>query len=439
MQNLNLNHTNINIVVFFIGSFFMALFVNKLLITFSLSQIINTFWFYSSWYNVNYFSDILILLSLFISFYSWIYLSERFLFKNNFFVQYLFIFFFCTLMMVYTSNLLVMFIFFEFIFVPSLFFAGQLSYSKKAEKTIEYLLVWTFSGAFIGLLGFAYLFHLTGSFNLAVLMNYKFSYFEIFSLFVFFFIGFGVKLPIWPFYFWLTKVHVEAPTGFSMFLSGFLVKTAFFCLSHVYAIIATKISMLIGACISIVGICDASFRMWSIFDIKRIVALATVQEMNMIVLFLFFLNTTHLTVLNNFLIIHGLLSVFFFFLVELVYKNTQTRNTLAISGLTSTLKTYIIFIWSALLIFRGFPLFVKFFIEWELASNLIFNFSLLGFIVFFLANMFGATAFFKNWLSLIYGTSPNLIFTNTILYKDSVLGFSLIFCLLYLSIVFFIL
>jgi NADH:ubiquinone oxidoreductase subunit 4 (subunit M) len=43
-----------------------------------------------------------------------------------------------------------------------------------------------------------------------------------------FFIGFGVKIPVWPFHYWLTRVHVEASTGFSIFLSGFLVKAAVF-------------------------------------------------------------------------------------------------------------------------------------------------------------------------------------------------------------------
>ena len=42
------------------------------------------------------------------------------------------------------------------------------------------------------------------------------------------FLGFGFKVPIWPFHYWLTKTHVEAPSGFSMYLSGFLVKTALY-------------------------------------------------------------------------------------------------------------------------------------------------------------------------------------------------------------------
>jgi NADH-quinone oxidoreductase subunit M len=55
-----------------------------------------------------------------------------------------------------------------------------------------------------------------------------FSQKEIFILSLLFFVGFGVKIPVWPFHYWLTRVHVEASTGFSIFLSGFLVKAAVF-------------------------------------------------------------------------------------------------------------------------------------------------------------------------------------------------------------------
>lgn len=38
------------------------------------------------------------------------------------------------------------------------------------------------------------------------------------------FLGFAVKVPVWPCTSWLLKVHVEASSEFSIYLSGFLVK-----------------------------------------------------------------------------------------------------------------------------------------------------------------------------------------------------------------------
>jgi NADH-quinone oxidoreductase subunit M len=99
------------------------------------------------------------------------------------------------------------------------------------------------------------------SLELTTLNMVKFSYLEQTFISLFFFIGFGIKIPVWPFHYWLTKVHVEAPTGFSIFLSGFLVKTAFFCFSYVYIIFTNKVATLVCVSIVVWGALDSSIRM----------------------------------------------------------------------------------------------------------------------------------------------------------------------------------
>lgn len=369
-----------------------------------------------------YFGDTLILLVILITFFSWWFLSERYLFKNKFLIFFLLIFFFCTVNMVSTTHFILMFTFFEFIFFPSIFFAYSLSYSKKAEKTIEYLVLWTLTGAMIAFAGFGLLFYLTGTVDLSTITSYNFSILEILWLFTLFFIGFGVKIPLWPFYYWLTKVHVEAPTGFSMFLSGFLVKTAFFCFSQIFFFLYTENIFNFAVSLILWGVCDASSRMWSLLDIKRLIALATVQEMNMIMIFLFFLSNSNYTILNSFLLIHGLLSVFFFFLVDMVYKQAQTRNLTILGGLGISSFKLLSFIWLAVLIYRGFPVFSKFFVEWELTSLLLQNLLGFGFFLFLLFSMLGAGSFFKHWTSTAY-SSPEFLNTQNILtYRDFTIG-----------------
>lgn len=369
-----------------------------------------------------YFGDTLILLVILITFFSWWFLSERYIFKNKFLVFYLLIFFFCTINMVSTTHFIVMFTFFEFIFFPSIFFAYSLSYSKKAEKTIEYLVLWTLTGAMIAFAGFGLLFYLTGTTDFLTSSSYYFSFFEIIGLFSLFFIGFGVKIPLWPFYYWLTKVHVEAPTGFSMFLSGFLVKTAFFCFSQLFYFLFIEASFNLAVSLILWGICDASSRMWSLLDIKRLIALATVQEMNMIVLFLFILSNSNYTILNSFLLIHGLLSVFFFFLVDMIYKQTQTRNLTILGGLSLTSFKLLFFIWIAILIYRGFPIFSKFFIEWELTTSLLQNLLSFGFLLILFFSMLGAGSFFKHWTSAAYSSPEYLSIQNILTYRDFSIG-----------------
>ena len=127
-------------------------------------------------------------------------------------------------------------------------------------------------------------------------------------------------------------MHVEAPTGFSIFLSVFLVKTAFFCFAYFYYLFASPISSVIAATIISWGFVDASIRMWASTDIKRLIAFATIQEMNLITIFLVLLSSTNLTFLNLFLLVHGVLSAFLFYLVDNIQKRSQTRNLVTLSG-----------------------------------------------------------------------------------------------------------
>ena len=39
-----------------------------------------------------------------------------------------------------------------------------------------------------------------------------------------FFLGFAIKVPVWPFHTWLPDAHVEAPTAGSVILAGVLLK-----------------------------------------------------------------------------------------------------------------------------------------------------------------------------------------------------------------------
>lgn len=357
----------------------------------------------------SHFSDTLVCLSILTSFISWVYLSERYMSRSDYNIFYFLIFIVCTVQMTSSYDLFRMFIYFEFLFLPSLYFVYIFGYSKKVDITVNFLLKWTLSGSFLVLLGICSLYQVTGSLDIIIISSYKFTNAELFFYFFIFFIGFGVKLPIWPLYYWLTKVHVEAPTGFSIFLSGFLVKTAFFCLVFFIYILNNTVYVTVSLGIILWGSIDASVRMWTSTDIKRLIAFATIQEMNLIFLFLFLLSTGNYRVLNCFLLVHGLLSSFLFFLVDQVQKQFNSRNLILLGGLSLFVPIISFFIWVAILIFRGFPAFVKFLIEWELLTSLMVNFGFFGFFLFFLIGFFGVIGFCRVWLLALYGSSKRVL------------------------------
>lgn len=372
------------------------------------------------------FSDTLILLAITVTIISWVYLSERYMFRVSFFIFYFFIFVICTILMVTATDLLQVFIYFEFLFFPSLFFVYQLGYSRKVAKSILFLLAWTLTGSFLCFLAIAYIYSVYGTLEVSSLSLLRFSIVEKTTLFLVLFLGFGIKIPVWPFYYWLTKVHVEAPTGFSIFLSGFLVKTAFYVLSFFYFLLQSPAANMFVLAFVVWGVYDSSVRMWGSLDVKRLIALATVQEMNLIMLFLVLLGNASLGILNLFLLVHGLLSALFFFLIDQVQKVYGTRMLPALGGLSLFAPLLSGLLWAALLIFRGFPIFIKFLIEWELLSLLISNFHGFGVAFFFAITMFGVLGFSRVWFSILYGHPVDTQYKTDILKRDFVTGYFLV-------------
>jgi NADH-quinone oxidoreductase subunit M len=101
----------------------------------------------------------------------------------------------------------------------------------------------------------------SGCTSIFLIKNFIFSDIETLFLSIFLFFGFGFKVPVWPFHYWLTKTHVEAPSGFSMYLSGFLVKTALYGFYKIIDIFSFESNSVLFSTICAVGIIDASLKM----------------------------------------------------------------------------------------------------------------------------------------------------------------------------------
>ena len=102
---------------------------------------------------------------------------------------------------------------------------------------------------------------IVGSLNFYNIKLHNFSYYESYFIYLFLFLGFGFKVPLWPFHYWLTKTHVEAPAGFSMYLSGFLVKSAVYGFYKITSLIGNDINTSLFVTVCVIGIVDASLKM----------------------------------------------------------------------------------------------------------------------------------------------------------------------------------
>ena len=217
--------------------------------------------FFSIEFSLDFFGFVLLFLAYFAGIFSLIALDSRFLYRNINHIIYINIFTILVFMYVFTNNLLYLFLFYEFLLLPSIIIVYFMSPSRRAVQASLYFIIWTQIGSFLVLCVVSYIIVICGTSNFSTIQSYFFSKNESYYLFLFLFLGFGFKVPIWPFHYWLTKTHVEAPAGFSMYLSGFLVKTALYGFYKISNLLGGSLDTSFFITICFVGVADASLKM----------------------------------------------------------------------------------------------------------------------------------------------------------------------------------
>lgn len=384
------------------------------------------------------FSDAILILSFLTGLICLELLGLKNLFKNVNNISLFYIFNFFVVIMVTTNNLLIMFISFEFIFLPTMYFVYKLGYSKKIDKANEILFYWTLLGSFLVLCSLSYIYLNYNTLNYTFLQKIQMTNLESQILFFFFLIGFGIKIPLAPFHFWLLKVHVESPTAFSIFLSGFLVKSALYCLFMLLTLFNNVNNYLLLSIWIFYSLIVATVGLARQTDIKKLIAWATVQEMTFMLLFIIFkqIFLTHTCVL--FIILHGLMSSYMFYIVDMLQRRFKTRSLFYIKGLHLILPKMTKHIWFLILLFSGFPLTAKFFIEWNLIAIMIeTNFLILIYVILFV-NFAGAIFFCKILFTIIYGIQEDkdFSFIETQKKEYGLLNFLSIFILILLWLIY---
>ena len=249
---------------------------------------------------------------------------------------------FLILFFVISKTLILFFFTYEIMLLLSfilVFISGQ---NKRSLLTSIYFLIWTQFGSFLIFLGIMILVinkNITYFYNLNKINNNL-----MYLLTCFFFFGFSIKIPTWPFNFWLTKTHVEANTGFSIFLSGILVKTAVIGLYKIFYFF-TYFNIIFFLWFFIVSIYDVALKIIMQIDYKKIIAYATIFEMNLLTFFLFNFSKKNLIFLIFFFFFHSVISGVFFFIVDLLFKiyNTRIINGIASLNKNNLTLSYLFF------------------------------------------------------------------------------------------------
>lgn len=343
--------------------------------------------------------NVYILLSLIISLLLFLLFN---LIKNkkisNYNIIISFIFFLITNILLTTQNIIQIFLIFELLLIITVV---TLRLNVKNEKIMEAILemsLWALWGSLFLILGFLLL---KDSSDFNILNINTFNYLATILILI----GFSIKLPIYPFFSWLFKVHVEASTEFSILLSGFIVKIGIYCFYIIIFSVKSIYIIYFIINISTISLIYLSIKLLSEIDLKKIVAITTTIELNWI-FFCFFSDTVIFSIIiSNLLIIHSFATTTEFMVVDYIYKNYKTRVLLNISGLFFfNYKLWLLSFFS-ILVTIGFPGTIIFILKILFFFELL-NISLLLFILWCLVFMLILPLFFfKIWVPIWFGST----------------------------------
>ena len=319
--------------------------------------------------------------------------------------------FYCTIILLagytlfFTSSLTLFFFAYEMLLLPSFFILYNYAKTRRCVEAAYLMFFWTQFGALFLIFGFLYLFFLTGSSSFSTLSNLYVTSYELNFIFFCLLFGFGVKLPIWPFYGWLPKAHVEASTNFSIFLSGVLVKFAFFGFLKCLLILQLEPTFYFVYPFLTIGLTDAVFKLFYQIDLKKLVAYSTVVEMHWLTICI--ISGQSSLMLSGFcmLISHALLSTNSFLLVDGIGRRFKTRLITEINGVNYLCPKLFLVSLANLLVFLGFPGSIMFVAEILFFSFLFDLYPLLALYFIFLLYLLGPTMFFRTWVNVLFGSS----------------------------------
>lgn len=342
---------------------------------------------------------------------------------------YIYVLFILCYLLLFIENLILFYFVYELILILVFFCMYLTSYSRGSVEATIFFAGWAILGSILVGLGLTLLIVKTNSYYFFSLNFNKLTDNETYYIYLLFFFGFGVKLSVWPFWYWLPKAHVEVSTGMSIFLSCILIKLSFFCLIRFQNLLLTENNMFICVFFCFVCSIDIIFRFLNLKDLKAIIAYSSVLHTNLLIALIHLDSFRAFKTSIYYIWGHSLATASLFIIVSLIEMKYSSRNILFVSGLWYDNQILCFLSIISIISFLDLPISVFFWGElwlWITGFNQIF---LTITQVLFLVNIIFVSNFFKIWWCIFFGNPDESTKKN----NSSYLSQDLIVILIFLS------